>query len=70
MSGCVEFGICQVCNNEGTLNRAYFRYGIKCECHSPEHFQIVWHCDYCVPEDPGPGEIQFSNKQKHNLESI
>lgn len=70
MSNCIEWGTCQVCNNEGSLDRTYFKYGIKCECHSPEHFQIVWHCYKCVPEDPGPGEIRYSNKQKHNIESI
>jgi hypothetical protein len=68
--GQMEWGTCEVCNNEGSLNGKYFYYGVKCECHSSEHFQIVWHCYKCVPEDPGSGEIQYSNRQKHNLESI
>jgi len=70
MSGVIVLGTCDVCNNEGSLNTTYFYYGVKCECHSPEHFRMIHHCDYCVPEDPGRGEIHFSNEQKHKLEYI
>lgn len=70
MSGCNEWGACQYCGVEGPINRTYFRYGIKCQCHSPEHFQIVWHCDKCEPKDPGVGNILLSNEQKHKVENI
>lgn len=70
MSGCIEWGTCQVCNNEGPVNRTYFTYNIKCDCHSPQHSQIVWHCYKCVPEDPGPGEVVYSNKQKHYIDKL
>lgn len=52
MSGCMMYGKCDVCGKESNLNRKYFYYGIQCECHSPEHFEIVEHCDDCVPVAP------------------
>jgi len=42
MSGSVEAGRCPVCGNEDVnLNRKYYHYDIKCECHGPEHFDKV-----------------------------
>ena len=67
MRGDKELGKCGYCGYIGPINRKYFYYGIKCECHSPEHFQIVWHCDNCEPKDPGIGNITLSNKVKHNI---
>jgi len=65
MSGDVEWGKCGYCDYEGPTNRHYFRYDIKCECHSPQHFEIVWHCNDCVPQDPGIRKIRLSNEKKH-----
>jgi hypothetical protein len=70
MGGDNEWGECQCCGALGAVNRTYFKYGIKCLCHSTEHFQIVWHCDKCEPEDPGVGNIELSNEQKHKIEYI
>ena len=70
MSGCQEWGTCDYCGTQGQINRTYFKYGIKCFCHSPEHFRIVWHCDNCEPKDPGIGHIQLSKEQKHQIENI
>lgn len=67
MGGCIEFGECHYCGVEGPVNRKYFYYGIKCECHSPEHFQIVWYCDKCEPVDPGVGPIKLTKEQRHNI---
>jgi len=50
--GDVEFGKCDICKNEDYIQRKYFRYPIKCECHSPEHFEIVYHCKNCIPIEP------------------
>jgi hypothetical protein len=50
--GDIETGKCQVCGKEGAVQRTYFRYDIKCECHSPNHFEIVWHCATCEPKEP------------------
>lgn len=52
MCGSVNFGKCDICGKEANLNRKYFYYGIKCECHSPEHFEIVEHCSECTPKPP------------------
>jgi len=48
----IESGICEICGNEGPLLRTYFYYGIKCDCHSPEHFELIRHCQDCVPKPP------------------
>lgn len=49
----IEYGKCEICGKEGPLQRTYFRYpDIKCECHSPYHFDLVIHCDECVPTQP------------------
>jgi hypothetical protein len=52
-----EQGRCQVCEKEGIVERTYFYYGIKCECHSPEHFEIRWNCKECTPKEPTSTEI-------------
>lgn len=63
MSGENEAGKCQICGKDGIIERAYFRYNIKCECHSPQHFEIVWHCEGCVPKEPV--ETKLSIKTEH-----
>lgn len=50
--GDIEQGNCQTCGKEGPMTRTYWYYDIKCECHSPEHFEIVWHCHDCQPIEP------------------
>jgi hypothetical protein len=57
MSGCVEFGICKFCKRETNLQRTYFKYDIKCECHSPYHFELVIHCKDCIPKEPKETKI-------------
>lgn len=49
-----EVGKCEVCRKEENLvlQRTYFHYDIKCECHSPNHFEIVRHCKDCTPAEP------------------
>lgn len=48
----MEFGRCDICGQEASLSRQYYRYKIKCECHSPQHFEICWHCSACEPQEP------------------
>ena len=43
----IEFGKCDICGKETCLNRKYYYYDIKCECHSPQHFELVCYCDDC-----------------------
>ena len=47
-----EFGICGICNKIKGLQRTYYHYNIKCECHSPNHFVRISHCKDCVPKEP------------------
>ena len=56
MSGLVEVSKCDICGNEGPVQRKYYHYKIKCECCSsggkPQHFEIVRHCSNCTPKPP------------------
>ena len=65
--GDVEFGFCQCCGNDGILQRTYFNYNIKCECHSPYHFEIVRHCKHCIPKEPETTKISFKTKDLDKL---
>lgn len=48
MNGEMELGKCDVCETKDVVvNRKYYHYDIKCECHSPTHFEIVRYCDKC-----------------------
>ena len=53
MDGAIEMGTCEVCQKEGViLNRKYFNYPFICDCHSPNHFELVKYCNDCVPLSP------------------
>lgn len=59
-------GYCDICGNIDVLYRTYFRYEyIKCECHSPSHFELVDHCSTCVPKEPTRTSITFTNIKLH-----
>lgn len=57
-----EIGKCVVCGTIGVVARTYFSYDIKCECHAPNHFEIVKHCVGCVPKEPTETRIVFKTK--------
>jgi len=59
-----EYGMCNICKKEKVLQRKYYYYGIKCECHSPEHFEIVFHCLDCAPKAPEKTTIHIKPKVK------
>jgi len=59
MSGDVEYGKCDVCRNDNFITRKYYYYNIKCECHSPQHFDIVYHCSDCEPIPPKTTKIEL-----------
>jgi len=61
--GDIEFGKCEICGNERQLQRTMYYYGIKCECHSPEHFEMVRHCKDCEPSEPRTTQITLTRKQ-------
>lgn len=70
----IEFGKCEICGNETSLDRTYFRYDIQCECHSPRHFELVRHCNKCVPVEPKVTQLTIKtdvlNKILLNLPNI
>lgn len=58
-----EHGKCDMCGKDKNLRRAYYYYGIKCECHSPEHFEMVRHCGDCHPEPPKETTIRVKPRE-------
>lgn len=63
MSGDIEVGTCDVCKKENVqLNRKVYYYPIKCECHSTQHFEIVFHCSECKPIEPKQTTIVVMTK--------
>lgn len=52
MNGECEFGICEICGKEKPLQRTYYRYNLKCECHNSSHSELVRHCKDCLPVEP------------------
>ena len=68
MSGSCEFGKCDMCKKETHLERTYFRYNIKCECHSPYHFELIIHCKDCIPCEPTNTNIILNTKYLNNIE--
>ena len=60
--GGIEFGKCDICGKETSLERTYFYYPIHCECCGSKdkdgqkrHFELVCHCRDCPA--PMPKEI-------------
>lgn len=54
-----EFGRCEICGKEASLERTYFYYPIHCECcgskdkdGQKQHFVIVRHCKDCPAPMP------------------
>lgn len=72
MSGEVEFSKCDYCGNEDYVNRKYFHYNIKCECHSPKHFEMRRYCKNCFPVEPKVTTLTVSSKvlccEEHKVE--
>ena len=57
----VETGTCEICGKENVpILRKYFLYpDIKCECHSPHHFDLVFHCKDCIPKQPDYTKVEL-----------
>lgn len=60
----IEYGKCQICGQETPLKRTYFNYPFKCDCHSPNHFELVRHCADCKPEPPKSTVVFFDWSKK------
>ena len=67
MSGDIEVGKCDVCGKEAQLDREYYHYDIKCECHGPQHFEIVRHCKDCTPKPPEKTKVSLKLKPGEGL---
>jgi len=70
MCGEMEHGRCDVCGKDETLERTVFYYPIKCECHSPQHFEINRHGKNCTPKEPEYTSVQFKTEDLKNPVSI
>jgi hypothetical protein len=70
MSGNIEFGKCEICGKMKVLQRTYFNYNIKCECHSPNHFELVIHCADCIPTEPVETKIVLKTSTLCKVEDI
>ena len=62
-----EFGTCDICKLPATLTRKYFRYLLNCECHSPNHFELVCHCKDCIPKEPTTTKITYKTSNLKKL---
>lgn len=54
-----EYGFCEICGHEAKLERTYFYYPVQCECceilgekQKRTHYEVVRHCEKCIPELP------------------
>lgn len=65
--GDVEIGVCNSCGAKGAIKRKYYHYGILCDCHGPEHFEIVFHCKNCIPAEPKTTIITLSTEKLKKL---
>ena len=68
--GDVEFGTCDICGIDDYISRKYYSYDVICECHSPNHFELVYHCKNCLPVEPTETKIllrQESNNEKYGF---
>lgn len=59
MGGGIEYGKCEICGNEGPLERTYFYHPVHCDCcgsrdseGQKRHFVIAHHCERCAPAIP------------------
>lgn len=57
---------CGICGKEAILSRKYYYYPIKCECHSPCHFELVCHCSTCTPVEPKETRVLFKTEDLRN----
>lgn len=58
-----EYGKCEICGKETSLSRTYFKYGFKCDCHFPTHFDMVRHCADCTPKPPDRTTVTLTREQ-------
>jgi len=70
MTGAIEIDKCDVCGKENVhVSRKYYRYDIKCECHSPHHFELVRYCKDCIPKEPKETKIFIKTENLKRYEN-
>lgn len=67
MCGEIEVGRCECCGKDNIpLERTYFKYPFECECHSPEHFILIRHCEDCDPTEPRETKVTLKTEDLKN----
>ena len=71
--GDLEHGVCGICGKQNVMvHRKYYNYpDVKCECHSPHHFDLVLVC-YPIIRDPFDEKVYVITvmNSKINIEPI
>jgi hypothetical protein len=63
-----EMGKCDICKKDDViLERKYYEYDIKCECHRPNHVECVKYCKDCTPVEPEITTITISTEYLKRL---
>jgi hypothetical protein len=66
----IEYGICDICGREANLQRKYYHFNIKCECHLPTHSEMVKYCSDCVPLRPAETTIEIFDPVDEKIKKI
>ena len=66
----IEYGICDICGREANLQRKYYHFNIKCECHLPTHSEMVKYCSDCVPLRPAETTIEIFDRIDEKIKKI
>lgn len=69
MNGEIEYGKCEFCGKDAPLIREYRHYeNIKCECHSPCHFDMIRFCKECGNKAAPPTHTKIIIKRRDERE--
>lgn len=66
----IEYGICDICGREANLQRKYYHFNIKCECHLPTHSEMIKYCSDCVPLRPAETTIKIFDPVDEKIKKI
>ena len=66
----IEYGICDICGREANLQRKYYHFNIKCECHLPKHSEMIKYCSDCVPLRPAETTIEIFDPVDEKIKKI
>lgn len=66
----IEYGTCDMCGREANLQRKYYHFNIKCECHLPTHSEMIKYCLDCVPLRPAETTIEIFDPIDEKIKKI